>query len=536
MKLVRATIENHSRLQDVDLRVSDHLVIVGPNDVGKSSLLRALDLLLGRRTPQIYASVTEDDLRDRSLPFVVNADFQAFSDDDKALFPDEITIDASTANETLRVRLEVTADEAGTIEVRRFAPDAGHGRQLSREQQSGLGWRLIAATSRDRDVRDSQSGALRGLLDDLDLGDERVVLEKLIADFQNQLATSPSLGTLRADLAKHLSRALPEQITPDDLAFVAGAVTEGDVLRDVNLRITRDGSSRQVGDQSDGTRALFALALYDLVSTSAYIVAIDEPEAHLHPTSQRSLARLLQAGQNQKLVSTHSSDIVGSFAPDQVVAIKPGGVVVQPGVGFLDDDERMVARWWMRDKLEPLAARTVLGVEGLSDRILVEGVAAVAGGNLDRLGAAIVETGGSGGMKAILKLFGAQGFDIPLRLLIDEDARDETASAVGVAAGDLEAQPIFVSNPDLEAEYVSAIGAAEFWTALTASALFSPNELANCTCSGPIGTRTSADVAAFCRRNKSGYKVRAAMVAAKHLTEATARNVRSVQALLAGLT
>jgi len=69
-------------------------------------------------------------------------------------------------------------------------------------------------------------------------------------------------------------------------------------------------------DQSDGTRALFAMAMYDLVSASANIVGIDEPEIHLHPTSKRTLAKLLQEGSNQKILATHSSDIVSAFDPE----------------------------------------------------------------------------------------------------------------------------------------------------------------------------------------------------------------------------
>ncbi|MCB8045003.1 AAA family ATPase [Microbacterium oxydans] len=47
MKLTRIKVENYSRLQDLDLEIRDHLVLIGANDVGKSSLLRCLDLILG---------------------------------------------------------------------------------------------------------------------------------------------------------------------------------------------------------------------------------------------------------------------------------------------------------------------------------------------------------------------------------------------------------------------------------------------------------------------------------------------------------
>lgn len=87
-------------------------------------------------------------------------------------------------------------------------------------------------------------------------------------------------------------------------------------------------------------RAQFAIALYDLVSESANIVAIDEPEIHLHPTSQRSLARLLRSGRNQKIIATHSPDIAGAFPPESVVSVR----LVQPKPGFLAGQERRVRR------------------------------------------------------------------------------------------------------------------------------------------------------------------------------------------------
>ncbi|GMA85875.1 hypothetical protein GCM10025868_11250 [Angustibacter aerolatus] len=178
-------------------------------------------------------------------------------------------------------------------------------------------------------------------------------------------------------------------------------------------------------------RALYALALYDLVSVGANVVGIDEPEVHLHPTSQRSLARLLQGSANQKVLATHSADIVGAFPPECIVAVRAGGAVVQPQVDFLSDSERLVVHWWVRDKLEPLTgsprrrSRRCLGSH--PDR----GSANSTGRNLDRLGVSLVETDGSGDMGAIIKLFGSSGFDIPLSILIDKDATKDTAKSLG---------------------------------------------------------------------------------------------------------
>src|SRR5699024_9428206 len=65
------------------------------------------------------------------------------------------------------------------------------------------------------------------------------------------------------------------------------------------------------------------MAFYDLVSIGANMIGIDEPEIHLHPTSQRSLARLLKSNPNQKIIATHSSDIVSAFEADSIAVVRP---------------------------------------------------------------------------------------------------------------------------------------------------------------------------------------------------------------------
>ena len=532
MKLRSVRVENHRRLQDAVVEVRGHLVLVGPNDVGKSSLIRCLDLLLGASVAQLYARISPTDFRDPALPLVLEAVLADFTVQEKALFADEIAVDPGSGGLSLLIRLEATLDSDETLDVRRTGPGGGHGRQLSRDQLAGLGWKMIGAIASARDLRDDRSSAIDDILRAVDLGQEKGGFDHLVSSLQELLTGSTVLGGLRERLSAQLSRALPETLADKDLLFVPGSAVTDDVLSDVRLQVSRHGQTRNLTEQSDGMRALFAIALYDLVSESANIVAIDEPEIHLHPTSQRSLARLLQHGDNQKIIATHSPDIVGAFAPDMVVTVKPGGEVVQPRRGFLVGQERMQAHWWVRDKLEPLTARRVIAVEGASDRIILQKVAALTGRDLDRLGVSVIETDGAGDMSAILALFGDTGFRIPLSLLIDADAVAETARKLGVAPTDLNARSVWVSDPVLEAEYVAAVGADAVWNALCTCGLYSANELALCTESGPGGTRADADVAAFCRRRGAGYKVRAAMAVASLLTEQTARQVSSINSLL----
>lgn len=530
MKLSSFKIENHSRLADCTLEVRKHLVIVGPNDVGKSSLLRCLDLLLGASSAALYGRIDATDFRDKSLPFVVEATLTDLKADDFALFPDEIYVNPVTGDRHLRVQLTASLDSEETLSAMRTAPDGATGRQMSRDQLAGLGWKTVgAAHSSSRDFRDDRNASLDDIISAIELGDEEAQFAALAAAFQGQLDGSPVLRKLRSRLSNQLKKALPEGIEQEELSFVSTA-TE-DLLSDVRLQIRRKGELRNMTEQSDGARALFAIALYDLVAESANIVAIDEPEIHLHPSSQRSLGRLLRDGANQKILATHSPDIVGIFHVDDVVVVKPGGVVVQPSAGFLDDEERLLAHWWVANKLEPLTSRRVALVEGPADRIIIQKAAELTDRDLDRLGVALVELGGAGDVKYVHKLFGISGFNVAMSVLVDRDAVSETEAHLGLTESEFALNSVFVSEADLEDEYTSALGHIELFAALESSKLFTKNELRNCTRSGTGKTLLPSDVAAFCRF-KSSYKVRAALVAASIMDEASARKVSSVDALL----
>lgn len=519
---------NHSRLVDLELDVREHMVLVGPNDVGKSSLLRCLDLILGASNAQLYSRITIEDLRDPKAPLVIEADLADFDSEDRALFPDEINTESDPA--TLTVQLTASFDDHSTLSIQRIAPGGGTNRQLSREQLTGIGWRLLGATSGTRDLRDTRWTILDDILGAVELGEEQEAFESAIKMLGQNLDSSTVLGEIRGQLSDQLSRALPERVSKEDLAFVPGAVADSDVLRDVRLQVDKKGVPRNLSEQSDGMRALYAIALYDLASVKANMVGIDEPEIHLHPTSQRSLAGLLRKGPNQKFLATHSPDIVSAFSPDCIVSVRSGGGVAQPAAGFLNDDEKMLVRWWVRNRLEPLTARRVIGVEGISDRIILDCVANLTNRSLDRLGVTVLEVGGSNEMAPIRKLFGRNGFDIPLSRLIDRDAADKTAKDLGINVGTLADHSVWVSDRDLEEEYVSAIGPSALWSALEASTLFKRNEPRNAGESTRTTEPSIEDVAEFCRNDK--YKVRAAMVAASVLNEESARRIRSVGSLL----
>jgi putative ATP-dependent endonuclease of the OLD family len=268
-----------------------------------------------------------------------------------------------------------------------------------------------------------------------------------------------------------------------------------------------------------------SMTLYDLSSSTANIVAIDEPESHLHPAGQRALSRLLNNGSNQKFLSTHSAFIVQNFDPECVIAFGPEGDIRQLTSGQLSKETVLLAHWWTGQKLEPLTARYTLMVEGPADRIVLNAACSAVGYDLDKLGVSILELGGAGNFKAAYNLFGPKGFKVGIIGLVDEDHESKWSSWSDIPMVELENNNIFVCRKDLEDEYITALGAPVARQIFISSGLFATNEVANLTTA-----EQSVDGVANWARHKN-IKIRAAMAVQESISETVVSSMPAISGL-----
>lgn len=334
MRLSRIEIVNHSRVHDLDLRLRRHAVIVGANDVGKSSILRMLNLLLGTSTAGLYRELTTEDLRDPEQPLIINTWWKDFTDEIRRLFfseisvvfPSEISVDMDQASESLwiQMRVELDPEDSETVAVQRWFPESGHKRAPSREQLEAFGWRYLRAT-RGSSMVEGKHSPIRTLLAAANLGTSEENLRCLLNQFNKELENNQSVGELLQRIANHLSRSMPRAVSRDDFTIRTVTDPADDVLQDVTMLLNRDGSHVSLMKQSDGVRQLMSMTLFDLAEGTANVLAIDEPEIHLHPTSQRTVADLLSRNGNQKIIVTHSPYILHRFDPSEIIAVNRYG-------------------------------------------------------------------------------------------------------------------------------------------------------------------------------------------------------------------
>ena len=531
MRLKTIRVTNHSRIGDLEIEVRDHAVIVGANDVGKSSLLRLLNLLIGTNTGRLSQELSLADLANMAVELAVEADLVDFTDAERTLFPSEISVAATDHEETLRIRLTaaVNTDDPEALDIRRWFPEAGHPRGPSREQLLAFGWRYLSAT-RGTSVTsfEGPNGALRTLFEAIELGVEQAQLAKLLGDFNSSLGTSSKLNELRGNVATHLSKAMPRIVSKEDLAVRTAADPEQDVLGSVTMFFKNGDDHVPMSEQSDGLRQLMSMTLFDLAVGTANIVAIDEPELHLHPSSQRTVAGLFGEAGNQKILVTHSPYIVQRFEPSQIIAVNRDGDCHQIADAKLSAVEKERANWWSPRLLEGLSARFAIIVEGPSDRVIVEAVANLKGISLDRLGAVIIDLDGAMKFPHVYKLIGKDGFSVHILGLVDEKEKAIWQGAIGGKPKHVFGESIWVSTPDIEYEYSEAFTGPGAARALIAAGFCREQAILSSCEVEVLEDVTVPAIASYCRNDK----ISAAVAIASQLDLETAANITSVNGLL----
>lgn len=465
MYISRVRITNLRCFSDQTICFTEGLnVIIGENNSGKSTLMMALGLVFNRRT---RPSLTIHDFNNRIV-----------RSDRPPSISVEVTLASSgqsdTSEETALVATWLTSVQADWEASLHFVyelPVEHHKEykeELDKDESDGHFWMTlekflgkyvsriycghvedrIRADAEDLDrfdmrflepIRDIESRMFVGshpllrrmlirVLDSNKAAEERDDLQStfrgnadaLVKDLKN-----------RIDLAELFALVDETGASDGGRPDIAGRLTESDLIGTLRLMITGDTGSVPATHNGLGYNNLLYMSLLlksmELeTSTDEYgqnakifpILAVEEPEAHLHPSLQYKLIKHLaqSSGVRQCFITTHSTHVTSATSLDSIVCLcadSSGAIqVVYPGKCYPETKDgraskNYVERFLDATKSSMLFSKGVLFVEGIAEQILAPVIAEyVDRCDLERSHVAVVGIGGQS-FKHFLPLFGA---------------------------------------------------------------------------------------------------------------------------------
>jgi putative ATP-dependent endonuclease of OLD family len=340
-------------------------VILGGGDVGKSTILDALGLLLSPTNPSIVPG-TDFYRRDESRGFVIETtvsippetgiNYQLRPswpwawDGTKVVVPSTEDDGNSKGEPVYRLRVRGTEDLELVYEI--VQPD-NTADPLSLALRRAIGLvRLSSHDHGDRDLRLVYGSALDRLLSDKGLR-SRLASETAKRDVKGQLTPEAKEALSNLDVA------FREATLPCGLNLELTGGPGLSVAALIGLTADRGGVSLPLASWGTGTRRIATLTISEQNQGEAPITLIDEVERGLEPYRQRSLVEKLQVGRSQVFMTTHSQYILAAALEATLWYVDATGKI-----GLLEPRKTARAR---REDPEVFLSRLTVVAEGASE-------------------------------------------------------------------------------------------------------------------------------------------------------------------------
>jgi putative ATP-dependent endonuclease of the OLD family len=460
MRINYIRIENFRNFKLIEVQTGSNLVLVGENKAGKSNLIHALRLVLDPSLSDLDRQLDAQDFWDGEEPFKgreikVVIQLTDFAD---GPHPDFLPISLLSGPCLIQTEPHKIAQltylysntkrlaEPEKSDINDYEPKVYGGNDPTksisiREIRKNIPIQFIEAL-RDiaADNRVWRKSPLRQLveLSDLDI--------KQLEPFADRVKTVSDevlkLGPLNS-LSNQIKERLEEMIGglyAIDPQLGLNATTAAALQED--LRLYADGEKHRVLDRTSlGLQNALYLALLSLLVERQEIkrslkeerflpiVALEEPEAHLHPHLQRLVFNdfLVRARHRKQpvIISTHSPHLVCTAEIEDLILLRDkadNGCVARSAFSFMQGlDKRArkdLARFMDITKSEMLFSKGIIFVEGDVEALLVGEFAEILEQSLDKYGISICNVYGAqfGNVVTLASQFG-----IPWVVLTDGD-------------------------------------------------------------------------------------------------------------------
>ncbi len=471
MQISRLKLKNFRGVKEAALDFDGHTLLVGTNNVGKSTICEALELALGQD-------------RQSRFPIVEEYDFYNAAYLDENEEPIEIGIEVLLTDVTPTVekacwnylerwdpatrRILAQGDldgvdgaglvwclrlltvarynkeddefEAATHYAKAYDPEDESDSRVPRTVKRAFGFLYLRALRTGSRALSLERGSLLDVIlriQSLQTGIWEHVRRRLetldppIEDGATKL--TPVLQTIEARLAEYISIAKPGEAT----RLFVSQLTREHLRKTLSffISVTEDQKPVPFQDVGTGTLNTLVLALLSFIAElkdENVIFAMEEPEIALAPHTQRRIATYLLTKTTQCFVTSHSPYVIETFDPDRILILRRDETATVTGKRVTlgaNVKAKTYRRYIRRGFAEAMLGRGVIVAEGITEQLALQAVAEKLKAAddtrypLDLSGVTIITTDGDGSIPEFGRFF--VSLDLPTFAFFDKKVRSQ---------------------------------------------------------------------------------------------------------------
>lgn len=468
MRVSRLTIENFRGIKKAELHFSGHTLLIGGNNVGKSTVCEALDLVLGpdrlNRTPAVEefdfhnANYLGDD--GTPIPIRIEVVLTNLSPETLLLFgADHVEFWKDEERRVLGVGEIEETDKAGAefclrlVTVAKYDSDEDQftartiyatdeatedPRGISNRIKRSIGFLYLRALRTGSRALSLERGSLLDII--LRMKEVRTGLWEKTRDRLMNLdppidEAASELGPILDEIENRLTDYIPTAGEERATRLFVSQLTREHLRKTIAFFLCMSNGESAIPFQEVGTGTLNTIVLALLtfiaeIKRDNVIFAMEEPEIALPPHTQRRIVNYLLNKTNQCFVTSHSPYVIERFEPARIMRLtrdETCELKAKP-INLPDSMKAKTYRSQLRRAIaESMLGRGVIVGEGHTEQFALAAAAKKLEDNdpelfpLDLAGVTIVNTEGEGNLNAMGDFFRELG--IPAFAFFDRKQR-----------------------------------------------------------------------------------------------------------------
>jgi putative ATP-dependent endonuclease of OLD family len=471
MRIARLVIENFRGIKSARLHFDGHTLLIGRNNVGKSTICEALELVLSPDRISRFPPVEEFDFFNAKylaedgtpIPLSIEVILTELTEEvtrlcfanlehwhtteGRLLDAGELAaVDAAAVQPCLRLATIAQYDPeedqfvAKTVFPGEAVEEGAERRAVPSRIKRSIGFLYLRALRTGSRALSLERGSLLDII--LRMKELRTGLWERI---RTRLATldppidsdATELRPILDEIEGRLSEYIETSGADGSTRLHVSQLTREHLRKTMAFFLTMGAGETAIPFQEAGTGTLNVLVLALLtfiadIKKDNVIFAMEEPEIALPPQTQRRIAKYLLAQTTQCFVTSHSPFVIEQFTPEQIVRLcrEADGQLSAISVKLPEGmKEKTYRRSFRRALSEAMLGAGVIVGEGLTERDAIVGAAAKLEEEdsslfpFDVAGVTIIDAEGDGNLERLGEFFKTIG--IPAFAFFDKKQRTD---------------------------------------------------------------------------------------------------------------